>query len=168
MVIKKSIKRKFPIKFSKTPKTKEAFKTHISFRFNDLKNPSIKYSAHYISGRIPEQRLHIDTIQSGSTILFSRNEAWTKFHENATFDDILEGLRTYDIHDVAASADIPDFTDYQKWTDRKFLKQLSLYPEWLAYETGATTRLIFLLKTVQVANRQENGTSTLRHLEAYD
>jgi hypothetical protein len=149
---KKVHKPKPSIKSVEPSKTKEAFKTHISFHFKDLKNPSIEYAAHYVSGGIPEQRFHVDILQSRPTILFSRNEAWTKFHENATFDDIFEGLRTYDIHDVAASSGIPDFTDYQKWTDRKFLKELSLYPEWLDYETGATTRLIFLLKTIQVAN----------------
>ena len=154
MVIKKSIKRKSSVESSKTPKTKEAFESHIFPHFKDLRNPTIEYTAHYVSRGIVKHRFHVQIIQSGQTILFTQNKAWAKFRENATFDDILKGLRTYDIHDIAASPfGVPDFTDYQKWTDRRFLRELSLHPEWLAYnETGTTTRLIFLLKTARLAN----------------
>lgn len=137
------------VKPSGVPKTKEAFKTQIYFHFKDLKNPTIEYAAHYVSRGITGEWFSIQIL--GSSTNFYQDEAWTIFRENATFDDIFKGLRPYDIHDIAHSG-VPNFMDYQKWTDRKMLKELSLHPEWLAYDTGATTRLIFLLKTAQVAN----------------
>jgi len=153
MSIKKSIKRKSSKKSSKVPKTKEAFKSHLSFHFKNLRNPEIEYEAHYVSQGITGKWFDIQT-DSGNTH-FYEDEAWAIFRKNAEFDDIFKGLRPYDIHDIARFSK-PNFRDYQKWSDREFLRELSLHPDWLAYpETGATTRLISVVKTARITNTDE-------------
>ena len=159
----KTIKPKSSVSSSRPHKTQEQetskkvlkkFKDldyQIFFHFKNAKDPSIEYAAHYLPKGLTGEWFSLHIQPGGSSIY--QKKAWTIFQENATFDDIFEGLRTYDIHDIIHSLGKPNFSDYKKWTDIKFLEELSEYPEWLIFiETFAATRLSFLLKTAQVAN----------------
>ncbi len=134
----------------------DPFKDRISFHFKDLKTPTIEYHASFCHKLKPEKHRIDITIRPGSKSLY-RDEAWTVFREYATFDDIFEGLRTPDIHNVKASSGIPDLGDLKKWTDKKFLNELSRHPEWLALSDESVRGLILLLKTAQIANSKKGG-----------
>ena len=137
-------------------KSKNHLYNRVGFRFKDLNNPNIEYVAFYCPRSISGEEHSLDlTLQPGAKGIL-RNRAWTIFRENATFNNILEGMRTYDIHDIMATTGKPDFSDYNKWTDINFLKELSKHSEWLVFiETFAATRLCVLLKTAQVANNKK-------------
>jgi len=152
MSIKKQIKKKSSDNPSKTPiPQKQNPQGQIFFEFKNQKDPGIEYAADYVSEGITGPWFSVTVKPGGKS--FSQKKAWEIFRKNATFDDVFKGLRTYDIHDVVVSQGKPDFFDYQKWSDRKFLRELGLHSEWLLYpETNARTRMISLLKTTQVEN----------------
>jgi hypothetical protein len=129
----------------------------VFFRFKELKNPNIEYHAHYSPpGKIVGENhwLSLTAWPDGSTH-FHRDSAWNIFRENTTFDNILRVLRSYNILDIIHSEGKPDFSDYEKWPDHKFLKELSLHPEWLDREDIARWRLIYLIKTAGEANSRK-------------
>jgi hypothetical protein len=145
----------------------DPLKDRLSFRFKDLKNPTIEYHASFTPDSMPKKKHWFNIYIQPSHKYIFRDEAWTIFRENTKFEDIYEGARTYDIHDVIHATGIPDFYDYKRWTDTKFLRELSLHPEWLYYsETHASERLIFLLKTAQVANSKKSR-EALEDLQDY-
>ncbi|MCX5806586.1 MAG: hypothetical protein NT010_11055 [Proteobacteria bacterium] len=137
---------------------KENRDDRVSFSFKNINNPNIGYAAGYSPPTQWDNGEHwLDLTETPKMFPhFYHKEAWQIFYDNATFDDILVAAVGENILDVMHREGLPDFDDHKKWTDKKFLEELSRYPDWLQMiETGALDRFIFMMKTAGIANSKK-------------
>lgn len=141
----------------------------VHFHFTDLHKEGVSYDAGFYPWTMGGEKNWLDLTQMpGSFPHFYREEAWELFRNNAMFNDILDAESSYHILDVIHQrGSIPDFENYDVWTDQRFLAELSKHPDWLAMpETGALQRLIFTMRTANEAN-SDRSTETIKNLRDY-
>ncbi len=82
-------------------------------------------------GKSGEKNFLDITVQPGSKNI-SNSEAWELFRKNATVDDILKALRSYNYYDVMQIEGKQNFYDHKKWKaleDKKNDDERMLYME---------------------------------------